>query len=395
MTPERAELVQTMLRPASILWALAAGTRNLLYDRGIAPVFRLPVPVVSIGNITVGGTGKTPLVIETARRLMEEGRRPLVLSRGYRSRGSGTRIVSDGRQTLLGADEAGDEPYLIARRLRGVPVVVDPDRVRGGREGVRRFEPGIVLLDDGFQHRRLGRDLDVVVLDAVDPFGRYAVLPSGFLREPFGGLARADIFVVTHAPEGDALETMTRVVRRYNAEAPIIRAAHVAESLVPLHPGDSRAPSSEERESLRVHTSGPAVPAAPPREANHGPDEEVFLDLRALGGAAIFAFCGIGNPHGFGATLRAAGARIVALETFPDHHPYTDAEVDRIADAARTAGATFVVTTEKDAVRIRRIPENPPFLAVRIRMRLSSDEAYWERVLGLAGDRAGAGAATS
>ncbi len=165
---------------------------------------------------------------------MEAGLRPLVLSRGYGSRGTGTRIVADLERVLLGPDLAGDEPALIAASVPGLPVVVDPDRARGGREAVRRFGPAVVLLDDGFQHRRLARALDIVVLDATEPFGRGRMLPSGLLREPLRGLARAGLFVVTRSAAGAPAGPIETVVRRYNPRAPILLARHEPESLLPV-----------------------------------------------------------------------------------------------------------------------------------------------------------------
>lgn len=367
MKVPRNEVVRTALRPASAVWEVLSRSRNLMYDRGIARIRRLPVPVVSVGNITVGGTGKSPTTIELARRLIAAGLRPLVLSRGYGSKGYGTRVVSDGEQIALGPDEAGDEPVMIAASVRGLPVVVDPDRVRGGLAAVRRFSPDLILLDDGFQHRRLARDLDIVLLDAVDPFGRYALLPSGFLREPFSGLARADVFLVTHAPPDEALGTLTSVVRRYNTRAPILRAIHRAESLAPVGgyvagvagAGSPRQPAG--RPSPDASRSEPSI-------ADEGPTAP--QPLKMLDGAPVFAFCGIGNPEGFRATLLESGARLVGFRAFPDHHRFTSGEIQEIrAAAARTRGIS-VVTTEKDAVRIAQAPEVASFLALRIRMEI-------------------------
>ena len=351
MRVPRSSLARTALSPASALYSLVTRARNRLYDGHWLRITRLPVPVASIGNITVGGTGKTPIVIHLAKRLLEAGIRPLVLSRGYGSDGSGTRIVSDGAAVLLDAAEGGDEPVLIARSLPGVPVVVDPDRVRGGLAAVRRFNPGIVLLDDGYQHRRLARDLDIVLLDAVEPFGHYSVLPSGLLREPFRGLARAGLFIVTHAPASEPLGTLTSVVRRYNPSAPIVRAWHVPEGLMSV---------------------GPAANAPAPRIALDG--------LRC---APVYAFCGIANPQGFLATIREVGARLVGARAFADHHPYTPGEIAALARDAAEAGASFVLTTEKDAVRLTAPPGDLPLLALRIRMRIEPEEPVLERLMDL------------
>ena len=372
------EVLRLALRPASTLWALAAHVKNALYDRGLAPSTRLTVPVVSIGNITVGGTGKTPLVIHLARLLIEAGTRPLVLSRGYGSSGTGTRIVSDGSTVLLGPDEAGDEPVLVARSVPGLPVVVDPDRARGGREAILRFVPDLILLDDGFQHRRLARDLDVVLLDAIDPFGRYALLPSGLLREPLPGLRRAGVFVVTNAPEDEELATLTAVVRRFNTVAPILRARHVADRLVPIdHPPDPGA----DRSGGGSGASGGIEPGLRPLDK--------LLDPGNLRGLSVYAFCGIGNPRGFELTLQAAGAKIAGFERFPDHHRYLPQQIEQVAAAARAAGAAAVLTTEKDAVRIPRAPQSPPFYSIAIRMQLVPEQPLLSRILALTDAAAG------
>lgn len=350
MTGPAQEPLATALRPVSSLYGLVAAARNRLYDRGVLRAHRLPVPVISIGNLTAGGTGKTPLTIHLGRALLAAGARPLVLSRGYRSEGSGTRIVSDGARVLLDPSQGGDEPVLIARSVPGMPVVVDPDRVRGGLFAIARLSPSLVLLDDGYQHRRLARDLDIVLLDAVDPFGRYAMIPSGRLREPFSGLGRADLFVVTHAPEGESLDTLKSVVRRYNARAPIVRAHHRPEALVPLAD-----------------------------DAGGGG----LVALSRIDGAAVYAFCAIGNPEGFRETLIEAGARLTGFRTFRDHHPFSAVEIGEIVREASRA-QSVIVTTEKDAVRIPGVPEDAPFFALRIRMEIAPEEELHARVLAVA-----------
>ena len=382
-----------------------------MYDRGIAPVGRLPVPVISIGNITAGGTGKTPLTIHLARRLLALGLNPLVLTRGYRSTGSGTRIVSDGRRILLGPDVAGDEPLMIAASVPGLPVVVDPRRLRGGWAAIQRFRPDVVFLDDGFQHRRLARELDIVLLDAVDPFGRYALLPSGLLREPFSGLARAHIFIVTRAPSEEPLETLTAVLRRYNARAPILRASHVADSLVRVEslrhlvapgtgpPGEDRQAAvgtTPESSPARGASPAPRVPSGEPGlsiggEATHriGANlDETAPTIEQLAGVPVFAFCGVGQPEGFRTTLQGTGARILGFEIFRDHHRYTAADIESLTAAARRAGAREIVTTEKDAVRIARMPGASRMLALRIRMEIIGEEVLLDAVRGAVGKAA-------
>ena len=352
------EIVRTTLRPASALYGIVSRSRNLLYDRGLVSVRRLSVPVVSIGNITLGGTGKTPLTIHIAQRLLARGVKPMILSRGYGSGGNGTRVVSEGHGPLLGVDAAGDEPVLMAARVPGACVVVDPDRVRGGRTGVRRLHPDLILLDDGFQHRRLARQLDIVMLDAVDPFGRYALLPAGRLREPFSGLARAGVFVITHAPSGENLSTLLSVLRRYNATAPIVRAEHRPECLVP------------------------AATVAPPTGAERTAPSET-VPLQALRGAAVLAFSGVGNPEGFRHTLEETGARIVEHAVFRDHHRYTASEIEGIVAQGASLSVDRIVTTEKDAVRIASLPGAGAILALRIGMRIEDETPLMSAIAGV------------
>lgn len=343
------------MMPASMLYGFLARSKNFAFDHGASRPRKLGVPVVSIGNLTVGGTGKTPLAIQIARLLIAAGERPVVLSRGYLSQGRGTRIVSDGRTLFLGPELAGDEPFLMALRVAGLGVVVDPDRVRGGQAAVRDLKPSIILLDDGFQHRRLARDLDILVLDAVDPFGRYRLLPSGRLREPVSGIARADVVIVTRAPGKEPLATLEAVVRRYNDRAPILRARHVSDAIVPaadLAPGPF-----------------PSL-LAPQR----GPEPAPERPVQTLAGRSVFAFCGLGNPEAFRATLGEAGARLVGFRAFRDHHAYASSEIAALRSDAAAAGAATILTTEKDAVRLPDPGSREGIDVLRIRMEI--DDAH-------------------
>jgi tetraacyldisaccharide 4'-kinase len=302
-----------LLVPLAPFYRGAVALRSAAYRRGWRRRSRLDVPVISVGNLTFGGTGKTPTVIALARELARMGRRPAVLTRGYRR-------LEDEQQVVIGPDprqsaaEVGDEPLEMARRLPGVPVVVDADRVRGGTEALR-LGADVVLLDDGFQHLRLERDLDLVLIDAGDPWGGGRLPPLGRLREPLNGLQRADAVVVTKVPA-----EWRPVVA--DIEACVDRLAPTLQVFV-----------SRLRPS-RVHVPG------------EGWKKPGVLDERK-----VFAFAALARPEGFAATLNEAGAEVAGARWFPDHHAYTEEDVREAVDRAAAASAV-PVTTAKDAVKI-------------------------------------------
>jgi tetraacyldisaccharide 4'-kinase len=288
------------------------------------------VPVVSIGNLAVGGAGKTPVAIAVARRLAARGRRVAVLSRGYGATRRDARVVADGAQVLLGAAEGGDEPVLVARRL-GVPVLCGPRRAELARAAVEEHRADALLLDDGFQHRALARDLDVVVLDAMNPFGNGRLLPAGPNREPRAALRRAGLVWLSRADQAE----------------PAARAALRA---------------------LAVDATRRA-----PVESRHAPVEVVDgtlargLGVGALRGRRVLLLAGIARPAGFRRTLAGLGAELGAEAIFPDHHPFTEGELGRVLREAETARCELVVTTEKDAVRLPPgAAADPRVCAVRI-----------------------------
>jgi tetraacyldisaccharide 4'-kinase len=298
----------TLLRLPAWIYRVAVQLRNRRYDRPGASV-KVGLPVVSVGNLTVGGTGKTPIVIWLARRLREMGRRPAVVSRGYGGRaGSGPLLVSDGGGPGCSAAECGDEPFLMAQLLGGVPVIVGSDRAAGA-ELARRRGAQLVLLDDGFQHRRLARDLDIVLLDAGSPFGDHRLLPAGTLREPLSALRRADLILITRSPADESFAEIEQVVREHNRTVPILRAGH--------------------RPVGFVDSSG---------QPAQRPDR-------------VMGFCGIGNPDRFRADLESMEIELLDFRPYPDHHRYSAAEIDRLRVRARELGAV-PVTTEKDLARL-------------------------------------------
>jgi tetraacyldisaccharide 4'-kinase len=297
-----------LLRLPALLYGFALRLRNARYDRPGAAL-RAGVPVVSVGNITVGGTGKTPVVAWIAKHLLDWGLSPAVVSRGYGGRaGRGPLLVSAGEGALHPAAHCGDEPHQLARALPGVRVVVGSDRPAGA-ELARRGGADVVVLDDGFQHRRLARDLDILLIDAKDPFGNGHLLPAGPLREPLDALGRADLFLLTRSTPEQEYPEIERVLRRHNRRAPVLMAGHARAGFVTLQ----------------------GTPSIRPERA--------------------LAFCGIGNPESFRADLVAEGIELVDFRAFPDHHAYTAGEIHELAAAASAARA-MALTTEKDLARL-------------------------------------------
>jgi len=319
------------LAPLSALYGAIVRARLVLYRAGALASRGAGAPVVSVGNLTAGGTGKTPLVGWVARSLAREGRRVCVLSRGYRRADERRRVVvSDGVRLLADAREGGDEPRLLAEQLLGVASVVsDADRVAAARWATEVLGADALVLDDGFQHLRLARDLDVVTLDATDPWGGGRLLPRGRLREPAAGLARAGCVVITRADLATDLDGLRAEVARL-CPAPVLASRLRTRALRPLRPEPD---------------AGPPGGGRPRRAA---------------------AFCAVGNPRAFFAHLRADGHELAHTRAFPDHHAYTQADLDRLAREAEARGASALLTTAKDAVKLRALTSPLPCYVVHV-----------------------------
>jgi tetraacyldisaccharide 4'-kinase len=296
-----------------VVYRLGVALRHAAYHRGWLKTRRLTRPVVSVGNLSVGGTGKTPLVAFIARALLKRGWIPGILTRGYgRRRGADLLALAPDAHRAPNALEVGDEPAWLARAVPEVPIVICADRYRAGQLAEERFHVGVHLLDDGFQHLALARDVDVVVLDVTQEFSERVLLPAGRLREPCAALERAHIIVISRVELGDP-GPLEEAVRRINPRGKVF---HSTTMLC----------GATDVETSRVH---------PPEE---------------LRGKAVAAFCGIGNPQAFFADLGAWGFNVVSREAFPDHHVYTEEELSRVSKRARAAGAVALLSTEKDAL---------------------------------------------
>lgn len=296
-----ATLVRPLLGAASLGYRLAVAIRNTLYDQRILRAHPVDVPVLSIGNITTGGTGKTPLVVWLCRQLTQNAG-VAVLTRGYKA---STQDAERRTQT------AADEPSLIARACPGVQVVVNPDRVDGARTAIDQGAR-VLVLDDGFQHRRIARDLDIVAIDSTLPFGYGRLLPAGLLREPLAGLARAQSAVITRSDlvRPAELDEIERTLRQVNPGLVIARAVHAPAA---VHLADHRT-----------------------------------LSPGDLAGRRVYAFCGIGNPEAFFRTLTRLGVELAGTKAFDDHHACTRGQIEQICQEAKAAGADLILSTEKN-----------------------------------------------
>jgi tetraacyldisaccharide 4'-kinase len=336
-----------VLALAALGYGAAMGVRSAGYSLGLIPARRLPCRVVCVGNLTVGGTGKTPTVVAVAERLRSAGRKVCVLLRGYGRAGTAPEIVSDGSDVLLDWQRAGDEAVLLSRLLPGVPVVVGGDRLKAGDLAIRRFGPDTLLLDDGFQHRRLQRDADLVLLDGTDPFGGGHLLPRGGLREPVGALRRAHAILVTRADQAGALASLRHRLEECAPGVPVAYAVHQPRRVMDLGSGRLMPPE-------------------------------------ALRGMKVVAVSGIAKPEGFLWTLRQLRATPVKVLAFPDHHPFTREDRARMGHEAKTVGAECIVTTEKDAVRLgQELPPGLPTLALGIAVTLIQGEEIVGGLLGI------------
>lgn len=326
----------------ALLYGLTVRLRRVFYRLHFFKTWELPCRVVSVGNITLGGTGKTPTVIQVAKLLLKRNERPVVLSRGYgRDKESDLLVVSDGSVTAVDAGQGGDEPLLIASKLPGVPVVVGADRRRAGRLAIEKFQPDVLVLDDGFQHVRLKRDLNIALLDGGDPFGNGRLFPAGILREPLSALERADIVLITRADRAKDLESLKAVIRR-NTGAAIFTSRQVPIDLFDDLTGATR-------------------------------------PLSILRGASVLAFSGIARPESFFSLLRDLGAIVRAEFSYPDHYRYGESDLAVITRKATDEKLAMTVTTEKDAVRLR--PLKPTGIwSLRVEEQVL-EAAEWEKAI--------------
>lgn len=305
-----------LLSPASFFYGLGLYARVLAYANGVIKRSRADVPVISVGNITCGGTGKTPVVIDLVRMLVKAGHRPAVLSRGYKRKSKAPfTIVSDGRGNFASCEESGDEPLLIARAVPSCIVIAGSKRAVTAPLAVEEFGADLIVLDDGFQHVRLERDLDIVLIDYKDDLERDKLLPAGRLREPISALSRAHAIVITKIPQSADKNELSRLKQQIGRFAP-----------------------ESEIGELRFK---------PTIIRSQNIDEPVS----ALSGKKVVAFCAIAKPQHFRSTLEDVGAHILDFRVYPDHHWYGPREVAELKDKLISLNADIVLTTAKDFIK--------------------------------------------
>ncbi|MCI5779931.1 MAG: tetraacyldisaccharide 4'-kinase [Lentisphaeria bacterium] len=351
-----------LLFVSSRFYRMAVQFRLWMYDKRVIRNHALGCLVVSIGNLSCGGTGKTPVVEVFARTLSSQGRRVAILSRGYRSKKRTFReklahifrhrrieappkVVSDGRNLLLNSEYAGDEPYMLASNLHDVAVVVDKDRVKSGIYAIDHFQSDVIILDDGFQYLMMKPHINIVLVDATDPFGNGHVLPRGILREPIKNIRRADYIFLTKSDGSHRLSHLKRFIRRHTRRAEIIECCHKPRYLVGFAAGE-------------------------------------ILPLKTLRSARVAALSAIARPDSFERFLEDFGAELVLKDHFADHHRYTQQEIIDFVNQAKAAGAEMIVTTEKDAVRIPRIDRcDVPIFFLRIEIDILSGKESFDQCI--------------
>lgn len=323
-TPFFGWLLLALLRGMSYLYEFGVSCKLALYNSGIMRREKLPCCVISIGNITVGGTGKTPTAQKMAAIVKEMGYRVVILNRGYRSHwGKEIGVVSNGEKIFMTAYEAGDEAYLMAKTLPGIPVIIGKNRAVTGRYAVEKMNAEVIIMDDGYQHWQLERDLDVVLVDTLNMFGNGCVLPRGTLREPLENLKRGDIFLLTKTDQSSKLSRiqLRNTIAKYNAGAPVVESIHHPKNFVEI---------ADWYKGISNN----------------------YRDLEELRGKDVMVFSAIGNPSSFEQTLSSIGLNILEAVRYPDHHDYGMLEMQYINERASSLKAVAMVATAKDAVKI-------------------------------------------
>ena len=359
--PWNIRLLLWVLRQISHVYRTVVQIRLFLFNRGILRRYPLGVQVISVGNVTVGGTGKTPVVEIFARELQKEGRKVAILSRGYRKKedpfleqltdkllmreaSKPPRVVSDGKSLLLDSEMSGDEPYMLAGNLPEVAVIVDKDRVKGGRYAINRLGCDALILDDGFQYQRLKHRIEVVLVDSTNPFGNGNCLPRGILREPARNIKRADFIFITKS-DGSGHQELREQIQELNPGVEFIECCHQSRYL--------RHVFSNEKHSLEI-----------------------------LDGMRVVALSGIAVPAGFESSLEKLGATLAERVRFADHHRFSQQELINVVNRARELNADAILTTEKDAVRMTRLDRcDVPIYYLRVDIEILSGAADFHQCI--------------
>ena len=338
--------------PLNRLYETVINARNSLYETGVFKSHTLGVLTVSIGNITVGGTGKTPLVAYVAEILAASSEKVCILTRGYGRENPRKRVlVSDGETILADVKSAGDEPFELARKLLGKAIVIaDANRTAAGIWARENFGITAFVLDDAFQHRRVERDLDIVLLDATNPFGNGKTLPTGILREPLKNLKRADAIVITRANLAKNIPNLKSQISRYNPNCPIFVSENKISALIELENFHSGKTPTATNEGQQV--------------ANKS-----------------LAFCALGNPSNFFEQLRRENFNIIAEQKFPDHRFYTQNDIEKLVEKAKQSGAKILLTTAKDAVKLVNLKIDLPCFVAESELIFDDENNFKKLIL--------------
>lgn len=350
-----AAIIRASLRLLSYIYTVVIRVRVFFYRHGIFRTKSLGCLVISVGNITVGGTGKTPVVEMIAKQLINGGRKVAILSRGYKRQEVRNKkqkgiekfpkVVSDGRNILLDIETSGDEPYMLAKEVPQAVVLVDKNRVKAAKYAIKKFGIDTVILDDGYQYLKLNRQVNIVLIDCTNPFGRHRLLPRGILREPVHNLNRANVFFLTKT-KGMDLYALKKKLSIINPKAEIIETAHMPRYLNDVYTGTKR-------------------------------------DLNWLAGKRISCVSGIASPDGFEKVLNELGAVLVSCHRFPDHHLFKGTEINEIIACAQLQKAQALITTEKDAVRFPKIstPREFPLYYLRVEIEiLKGSKDFYDKI---------------
>ena len=332
-----AALIKSTLSAFTYPYSVVLNTRDFLYKNSVFKSTRLPVKVISIGNITTGGTGKTPLVEFMARYLLEKNKKVAILSRGY----------GDNNPLQKNNDNVNDECLILKENLREVPVLAGKNRVKNGERAIRDYDVDCLVLDDGFQHLKLKRDLDIVVIDSLNPFGGENLIPSGNLREPLKNLGRADLFIISHCNQSkkQIIKSIYTKLNYVNNDAPVCESIHSPVHIENLKDGSIKRPEW-------------------------------------LKGKRIYALSAIGNPESFTCTLKDLGANLIKHKKFHDHHNYNKEEMGYIVSEARSLNADAIVVTQKDIVKIRKMDiKDFNILSLKIEMQITKGIKLYKKAI--------------
>lgn len=329
-------LFRILLMPLCSLYSTVVFIRNYFFDVGIYNEKRLPCTVISVGNIVAGGTGKTPTVAAIAKLLKKTETNVAVLLRGYKRKGNNkVTIVSDGKNRLCSRKESGDEADMLAHQLSDIPIIVGKHRYLTGEVAIDLYKSDVIILDDGFQHRQLARDLDILTIDATQPHGTGSLLPIGTLREPKSSIKRADIIILTHTDaSGTNIEQLKIELNQLAPKTQILESNHKPTSLYRLNQADKNA----------------------------------LIPLNDLSGKRLLAVCGIGNPNAFIRSLEKQNPEEIELLAFPDHHVYTASDIRQIKLQMVQCEAEWIITTQKDEQKLTDLKTDLPILVLAIEL---------------------------